>query len=178
MILPTLITTLVCLGIVLMLAWYRIGIRSRVLWVSVACFAGGLIVGNVVMGRSVVMTACMVAFAIAGLAWSRRGHTGTALHFNGVRIGETRGIERVPAVPELGEWSYRMSPADREEQRRSFAYGNASMSNPSITRADIDRAVERMGGDVRKVGSVVREMRAEIKERAANDVEPTLPGAA
>ncbi len=45
-----------------------------------------------------------------------------------------------------------MSPMDREEQRRSFAYGNASISNPSITRADIDRA--------------------------ANDVEPTLPGAA
>jgi hypothetical protein len=101
MILPLLITALVCLGIVLVLAWYRIGIRSRVLWVSVACFVGGLVIGNVVMGRSVVMTACMVAFALAGLVWSRRGHTGTALHFNGVRIGETRGLTRVRAIDDV-----------------------------------------------------------------------------
>lgn len=40
---------------------------------------------------------------------------------------------------------YVMTDAEREEQIRSFAYGNVVLSNPSITREDIDRAAERMG---------------------------------
>lgn len=34
------------------------------------------------------------------------------------------------------------SPADREEQRRSFAYGNTTIENPRITRETIDRQAE------------------------------------
>lgn len=37
-----------------------------------------------------------------------------------------------------------MTPAQREEQRRSFAYGNVTIENPSVTREDIDRAAEAM----------------------------------
>lgn len=33
---------------------------------------------------------------------------------------------------------------EREEQRRSFAYGNVSMENPAVTRAMVDVAAERM----------------------------------
>ena len=33
---------------------------------------------------------------------------------------------------------------EREEQRRSFAYGNTSLENPSITRAMVDEAAERL----------------------------------
>jgi len=36
-----------------------------------------------------------------------------------------------------------MTPEQREEQRRSFAYGNAKISNPSVTREMIDLAAER-----------------------------------
>ena len=35
-----------------------------------------------------------------------------------------------------------MSPADQEQQRRSFAYGNTSMENRRITRDTIDKAAE------------------------------------
>jgi len=31
------------------------------------------------------------------------------------------------------------SPSEREEQRRSFAYGNTNIENPRITRETIDR---------------------------------------
>jgi hypothetical protein len=34
------------------------------------------------------------------------------------------------------------SPADREEQRRSFAYGNTRIENPRITRETIARQAE------------------------------------
>lgn len=43
-----------------------------------------------------------------------------------------------------------MTPAEREEQRRSFAYGNAAISNPHVTREMVDRAAEelaREGGE-------------------------------
>ncbi len=32
-----------------------------------------------------------------------------------------------------------LTPEDKEEQRRSFAYGNVSIENPRITRKMIDR---------------------------------------
>lgn len=38
----------------------------------------------------------------------------------------------------------RMTPADREEQRRSFAYGNASIENPSVTREVVDKAADQL----------------------------------
>jgi hypothetical protein len=49
---------------------------------------------------------------------------------NGMCMGR-----RIPPPPPLTE---------REEQRRSFAYGNAAMSNPRVTREMIDRAAERL----------------------------------
>ena len=36
----------------------------------------------------------------------------------------------------------RMTPEEREAQRRSFAYGNAKGSNPAVTREMVDRAAE------------------------------------
>lgn len=37
-----------------------------------------------------------------------------------------------------------MSAAEKEEQRRSFAYGNTKIENDLITRAMIDEAAERL----------------------------------
>ena len=37
-----------------------------------------------------------------------------------------------------------MTDEEREEQRRSFAFGNVSLSNPRITREDIDRAADEL----------------------------------
>ena len=39
--------------------------------------------------------------------------------------------------------SVRETPADRERQRRSFAYGNAKTENDRVTRAMVDRAAEK-----------------------------------
>ena len=39
-----------------------------------------------------------------------------------------------------------MTPEQREEQRRSFAYGNTAIENPLITREMIDEAAERLAG--------------------------------
>ncbi len=38
---------------------------------------------------------------------------------------------------------YEMTPEEHEEQRRSFAYGNAHISNPHVTRKMVDDAAER-----------------------------------
>ena len=35
-----------------------------------------------------------------------------------------------------------MSAEQREEQRRSFAYGNAAFENPRVTRAMVDKAAK------------------------------------
>ena len=45
------------------------------------------------------------------------------------------------------------SPEHREEQRRSFAYGNTAYENPRITREMIDRQAEKLAeaaGDKRR----------------------------
>jgi hypothetical protein len=43
---------------------------------------------------------------------------------------------------------HKMTPEQREAQRRSFAYGNTHFENQDITRETIDRAAEeRAGGD-------------------------------
>jgi Fic family protein len=41
-----------------------------------------------------------------------------------------------------------MSDKDKEEQRRSFAYGSAKIENDDITQEMVDRAAERMGPQV------------------------------
>jgi hypothetical protein len=51
----------------------------------------------------------------------------------GELIEKTRGVE--------------MTPEQAEAQRRSFAFGNASLSNPAITRETINRAAESMQTD-------------------------------
>ena len=38
----------------------------------------------------------------------------------------------------------KMTPEQREEQRRSFAYGNTKIENDRITRRMIDEAAERL----------------------------------
>ncbi len=45
-------------------------------------------------------------------------------------------IERARAV--------KMSASDREEQRRSFAYGNTKIENELITRKIVDEAAESL----------------------------------
>ncbi len=41
----------------------------------------------------------------------------------------------------------RMTPAEQEAQRRSFAYGNAKIENDNVTRAMVDQAAERIEAD-------------------------------
>lgn len=36
------------------------------------------------------------------------------------------------------------SPAEKEEQRRSFAYGNTNIENPRITRETIDQQADEL----------------------------------
>ena len=38
--------------------------------------------------------------------------------------------------------TYEMTDEKREEQRRSFAFGNANLANPNITREDVDRVAD------------------------------------
>lgn len=42
--------------------------------------------------------------------------------------------------------SRQMSDAEKEAQRRSFAYGNANIENERVTRDMVDRAAEKSGG--------------------------------
>ena len=38
-----------------------------------------------------------------------------------------------------------LTPEEKEQQRRSFAYGNLAIENPRITRGMIDRAADAIG---------------------------------
>jgi hypothetical protein len=40
--------------------------------------------------------------------------------------------------------SVKPSPEQKEEQRRSFAYGNTNIENPRITRETVDLEAERL----------------------------------
>lgn len=40
--------------------------------------------------------------------------------------------------------SIQMTPEQREEQRRSFAYGNSKIENDRITRETVDREAESL----------------------------------
>ena len=37
-----------------------------------------------------------------------------------------------------------MTPEQRERQRRAFAYGNAKLSDPGLTRADVERIADQL----------------------------------
>ncbi len=39
---------------------------------------------------------------------------------------------------------FKMSRDEKEEQRRGFAFGNANISNPHITRKDVDREADTL----------------------------------
>jgi hypothetical protein len=39
---------------------------------------------------------------------------------------------------------HEMTPAEREEQVRSFAFGNTHFENPKITKQDIEEAMESL----------------------------------
>ncbi len=41
--------------------------------------------------------------------------------------------------------SVEMTPADWEEQRRSFAYGNCKVENDLVTREMVDEEADRIG---------------------------------
>lgn len=51
-----------------------------------------------------------------------------------------------PNLQELLELArnHTMTPAEQSAQRLSFAFGNANMSNPKITRARIEEAAKRI----------------------------------
>ena len=40
--------------------------------------------------------------------------------------------------------SIRLSPEEKEEQRRSFAYGNTNIENPRITRETVNEEAEKL----------------------------------
>lgn len=46
----------------------------------------------------------------------------------------------------------RMTAEEKEEQRRSFAYGNANIENSAVTRAVVDQAAEELARDRRNKG--------------------------
>jgi hypothetical protein len=39
------------------------------------------------------------------------------------------------------------TPQEREDQRRSFAYGNTAFENPRITREMVDRQAEKLAAE-------------------------------
>jgi hypothetical protein len=41
---------------------------------------------------------------------------------------------------------HQFTAQERDAQIRSFAFGNTHLENPSITRADVDRAVDSLQG--------------------------------
>ncbi len=43
-----------------------------------------------------------------------------------------------------------MTDEQREEQRRSFAFGNANIENPRVTRQLIDQVADRMANEQRE----------------------------
>ena len=43
-----------------------------------------------------------------------------------------------------GARGIRPTPEEKEEQRRSFAFGNTALANPNITREVIDRAADKL----------------------------------
>ncbi|TXL77091.1 hypothetical protein FHP25_09985 [Vineibacter terrae] len=51
-----------------------------------------------------------------------------------------------PSLDYLLEMARRvkMTPAEQEEQRRSFAYGNTAIENKLITRAMVDEQAEKL----------------------------------
>ena len=45
-----------------------------------------------------------------------------------------------------------VSPEQKEEQRRSFAFGNTNIENPRITRRTVNKEAEALKGEVARDG--------------------------
>jgi hypothetical protein len=60
-----------------------------------------------------------------------------------------------------------MTELEREEQRRSFAYGNTSIGNPRITRETVDQAA----ADLERVIETTRQYRDELFSRTPHPEE-------
>ena len=65
------------------------------------------------------------------------------------------------------------TPQEKEEQRRSFAYGNIKIENPRITREMIDRAAEALD----KALQIPRLTRNEKAMESEDTDRPTRPDA-
>lgn len=50
---------------------------------------------------------------------------------------------------------HKITPEERDAQVRSFAYGNAHLENPAITRADVDEAMDALNAE-REPATTVR----------------------
>lgn len=60
---------------------------------------------------------------------------------------------RTKAAAELADLlekakNVQMTPADKEAQRRSFAYGNANIENERVTKETVAKEAERLGSAV------------------------------
>jgi hypothetical protein len=101
-----------------------------------------------------------------------RDASGTPISATPIALGDSRSNVLVPTLDGIDRAVNRMGGdcrkveqvaremraelSEREAQRRSFAYGNVSISNPSITRADIDRAADAMAWDDETADTAVR----------------------
>lgn len=61
-------------------------------------------------------------------------------------LAANNGIAMTSKIEELLEAAkaVKMTPEEKEEQRRSFAYGNTKIENPRITREIIDTQAEAL----------------------------------
>jgi hypothetical protein len=59
---------------------------------------------------------------------------------------QERGLQMTEKLNELLDKAkkVKLSPQQKEEQRRSFAYGNTNIENSRITRETIDREAEKL----------------------------------
>jgi hypothetical protein len=67
--------------------------------------------------------------------WSRRWLTRAPTPENAERKGRE--------LAELVDARAPMSPAEREEQRRNAVHGNVGLEYPSLTRAEVDAALNK-----------------------------------
>lgn len=58
----------------------------------------------------------------------------------------TKKLEELLAAAKKVE----MTPDEQEEQRRSFAFGNANIENPLVTREMIDAEAEKLNAKEKK----------------------------
>lgn len=67
-----------------------------------------------------------------------------------------RALSEWPAGPlvtkSLEQWYAEMTPAEKEAQRRSFAYGNAALHNPNVTREMIDEEAAKLAAEKKDEG--------------------------